>query len=147
MLAAVSVIAVIGLAVSFVIWSGTRTVTEGDYTFSVTKESAVLIEYNGSDTLIEVPGEVNGRPVAEIGEGAFAGNQSIRRVTLPESVAVIGENAFAGCSELRILVSRREEETEVAATAFTGCEQLSAIYTPNSDTTWIPGETGMIHLT
>ncbi len=155
-IAAVSVIAVIGLAVSFVIWSGTRTVTEGDYTFSVTegdytfsvtKESAVLIEYNGSDTLIEVPGEVNGRPVAEIGEGAFAGNQSIQRVTLPESVAVIGENAFAGCSELRILVSRREEETKVAATAFTGCEQLSAIYTPNSDTTWIPGETGMIHLT
>ena len=146
-IAAVSVIAVIGLAVSFVIWSGTRTVTEGDYTFSVTKESAVLIEYNGSDTLIEVPGEVNGRPVAEIGEGAFTGNKSIQRVTLPESVAVIGENAFAGCSELRILVSGREEETEVAATAFTGCEQLSAIYTPNSDTTWIPGETGMIHLT
>lgn len=127
-IAAVSVIAVIGLAVSFVIWSGPRMVTEGDYTFSVTKESAVLIKYNGSDTLIEVPGEVNGRPVAEIGEGAFAGNQSIQRVTLPESVAVIGENAFAGCSELRILASRRDEETEVAATAFTGCEQLSAIY-------------------
>ena len=142
-----SLIAVIGLAVSFVIRSGPRTVTEGDYTFSVTKESAVLIEYNGSYTLIEVPGEVNGRPVAEIGEGAFAGNQSIQRVTLPESVAVIGENAFAGCSELRILVSGREEETEVAATAFTGCEQLSAIYTPNSDTTWISGKTGIIRLT
>ena len=143
----IAAVFVIGLAVSFVIRFGPRTVTEGDYTFSVTKASAVLIEYNGSDTLIEVPGEVNGRPVAEIGEGAFAGNLSIHRVTLPESVAVIGENAFAGCSELRILVSGREEETEVAATAFTGCEQLSAIYTPNSDTTWIPGETGMIHLT
>lgn len=146
-IAAVSVIAVIGLAMSFVIWSGPRTVTEGDYTFSVTKESAVLIEYNGSDTLIEVPGEVNLRPVTEIGEGAFAGNLSIQRVTLPESVAVIGENAFAGCSELRILVSGREEETEVAATAFTGCEQLGAIYTPNSDTTWISGKTGIIRLT
>lgn len=146
-IAAVFVIAVIGLAVSFVIRFGPRMVTEGDYTFSVTKESAVLIKYNGSDTLIEVPGEVNGRPVTEIGEGAFAGNQSIQRVTLPESVAVIGENAFAGCSELRILVSGREEETEVAATAFTGCEQLSAIYTPNSDTTWISGKTGIIRLT
>lgn len=146
-IAAVFVIAVIGLAVSFVIQFGPRTVTEGDYTFSVTKESAVLIKYNGSDTLIEVPGEVNGRPVTEIGEGAFTGNKSIQRVTLPESVAVIGENAFAGCSELRILVSGREEETEVAATAFTGCEQLSAIYTPNSDTTWISGKTGIIRLT
>ena len=143
----IAAVFVIGLAVSFVIRFGPRTVTEGDYTFSVTKASAVLIEYNGSDTLIEVPGEVNGRPVTEIGEGAFAGNLSIHRVTLPESVAVIGKDAFMGCSELRILVSRREEETEVAATAFMGCKQLSAIYTPNSDTTWIPGETGMIHLT
>ena len=135
-IAAVSVIAVIGLAVSFVIWSGTRTVTEGDYTFSVTegdytfsvtKESAVLIKYNGSDTLIEVPGEVNGRPVTEIGEGAFTGNKSIQRVTLPESVAVIGENAFAGCSELMSLVAQREEVTRVADTAFDGCEKLALI--------------------
>ena len=126
-IAAVFVIAVIGLAVSFVIQFGPRMVTEGDYTFSVTKESAVLIEYNGSDTLIEVPGEVNGRPVAEIGEGAFAGNQSIQRVTLPESVAVIGENAFAGCSELMSLVAQREEVTRVADTAFDGCEKLALI--------------------
>lgn len=126
-IAAVFVIAVIGLAVSFVIRSGPRTVTEGDYTFSVTKASAVLIEYNGSDTLIEVPGEVNLRPVTEIGEGAFAGNQSIQRVTLPESVAVIGENAFAGCSELMILVAQREEVTRVADTAFDGCEKLALI--------------------
>ena len=126
-IAAVSVIAVIGLAVSFVIWSGPRMVTEGDYTFSVTRESAVLIEYNGSDTLIEVPGEVNGRPVTEIGEGAFTGNKSIQRVTLPESVAVIGENAFAGCSELMSLVAQREEVTRVADTAFDGCEKLALI--------------------
>ena len=123
----IAAVFVIGLAVSFAIRFGTRTVTEGDYTFSVTKESAVLIEYNGSDTLIEVPGEVNGRPVTEIGEGAFAGNQSIHRVTLPESVAVIGENAFAGCSELMILVAQREEVTRVADTAFDGCEKLALI--------------------
>ena len=54
-----------------------------------------------------IPGYINGLPVVEIGERAFAGCEKITSVTLPDTVEVVGEYAFYG--------SRRLEELRLGA--------------------------------
>ncbi|MDR0683809.1 MAG: leucine-rich repeat domain-containing protein, partial [Spirochaetaceae bacterium] len=39
--------------------------------------------------------------VTGIGEGAFAGCESLSSVTIPDSVTGIGDGAFEGCSGLK----------------------------------------------
>lgn len=41
-----------------------------------------------------------GKSVTAIAEGAFAGNTTIKTISLPESINSIGEGAFAGCTAL-----------------------------------------------
>lgn len=41
-----------------------------------------------------------GKSVTAIAEGAFAGNTTIKTISLPESIVSIGEGAFAGCTAL-----------------------------------------------
>ena len=48
-------------------------------------------------TDIEIADSVEGLPVKEIGENAFSGNKSLKRVLVSENVERIGKNAFNGC--------------------------------------------------
>ena len=57
-----------------------------------------LVEPSGE---VEIPAEIDGRPVVEIGADAFAGNAAITSISIPASVTNIAEGAFAGCSRLR----------------------------------------------
>ena len=60
--------------------------------------SMPLVEPSGE---VEIPAEIDGRPVVEIGADAFAGNAAITSISIPASVTNIAEGAFAGCSRLR----------------------------------------------
>ena len=50
-----------------------------------------------------IPGYINGIPVVEIGERAFAECEKITSVVLPDTVEVVGERAFNGCRSLEEL--------------------------------------------
>ena len=60
---------------------------------------------------LEVPVLIDGRPVVEIGETAFAKCEKITSVVLPDSVESVGTFAFSECSSLRrvVLPSTLEE--------------------------------------
>ena len=51
---------------------------------------------------LEVPVLIDGRPVVEIGETAFAKCEKITSVVLPDSVEVVGEEAFKDLSLIHI---------------------------------------------
>ncbi len=70
----------------------------------ITSEGVKIVGYSGSDTAVEVPPEIDGRPVTAIGENAFAGKTEITSVTVPDSVTTIDEDAFAGCTGLTTIV-------------------------------------------
>ena len=46
------------------------------------------------DTDIKIPGQHLGKPVKEIGDGAFENCESLTSVTIPDSVTSIGYRAF-----------------------------------------------------
>jgi len=66
---------------------------EGDWCVQVSGNSVEITEYNGSDTVIQVPSQILGLPVTGIGIKAFKGKNLIS-VSIPDSVISIGEKAF-----------------------------------------------------
>lgn len=104
----------------------------GDFTYTLTPSGqAVITAYTGKDKAVELPWNIQGHMVVEIGPGAFMGNGSIEQVKLPVGVTVIRENAFRDCARLeKVELSSRLETIEDGA--FLGCEKLMELEIPDS---------------
>lgn len=83
---------------------GTRTF--GDWVCVPAEDGTWQIKnYTAKTRDITVPAELGGKggmkPVTRIGSAAFAGRDTTRSITLPDSVTVIDGNPFDGCTSLR----------------------------------------------
>lgn len=58
-------------------------------------------EHNGA--CLTIPDTHEGLPVSAIGERAFANNEKITEITIPEGISVIGDNAFANCPNVTVV--------------------------------------------
>lgn len=56
--------------------------------------------YQGNDTELVIPAEINGKRVTGIGDSAFSGCSSLTGIELPAGITSIGVNAFSGCRSL-----------------------------------------------
>lgn len=56
--------------------------------------------YQGNDTELVIPAEINGKRVTSIGSYAFDGCSSLTGIELPAGITSIGVNAFSGCRSL-----------------------------------------------
>jgi len=61
------------------------------------KTGTTLISGTGAGALVGVPSGVT-----SIADGAFAGSDTLQRVTLPDSVTSVGEAAFSNCTALAV---------------------------------------------
>ena len=102
---------------------------ENGYRYYITGGNAVIDSYTGDETDVTVPGMLGGAAVSEIGYAAFAGNQTIVSVKLPESVKRINHDAFNGCTALTH-VELPDGIISIQDGAFSGCESLSRIVIP-----------------
>lgn len=135
--------------------------TEGDFTYQLYTDHAVLTAYTGEDAFVSVPEEADGLPVTAI-KGAFAGNTAVQLVDLPKTVTAVsygtgGIGAFENCTALQavsmILTSRVEYHsfrncsalqtatlpqtvTLVGAGAFAACTSLNTLRVYSSDCTF-----------
>lgn len=145
--------------------------TEGDFTYQLYTDHAVLTAYTGEDAFVSVPEEADGLPVTAI-KGAFAGNTAVQLVDLPKTVTAVsygtgGIGAFEDCTALQavsmILTSRVEYHSFrncsalqtatlpqtvalVGAGAFAACTSLNTLRVYSSDCTFgaasaVPAET------
>lgn len=117
--------------------------------------NAVLKDYQGSDTEVQVPDCVDGYKVVRIGdycfarcsfitsvalpdtvknigEGVFSRCSSLTSITLPDSLTMIGEGAFAGCSGLTS-ITLPKDLIEISENAFEGCNLKDVWYTGSRD--------------
>ena len=92
--------------------------SDGVYTFEKTEfQTAVITDYESTDSNITVPEKVLGYPVVGIGSFVFFENSGITEVTLPSTTASIGEYAFAKNSGLTAVTIPQACET-IDSTAF-----------------------------
>ena len=100
-----------------------------DFEYEVIGDHAVITRYTGSGGVVEVPGEIDGKPVGEIGYYAFEAKYGVTAVILPETVNTIGEGAFMDCSGLES-INLPEAVTGIERGAFVSCTSLRELTVP-----------------
>ena len=123
------------------------------------KSIQILGLVSGSKDTVEIPAEIDGLPVTDIGDsafyneshkaknslkkviipdsvvtvgsGAFAYNVSLTEIVLPGSVKTLGANAFEGCTKLS-KAELSEGLESIGDNAFNGCEVLPSVTIPAS---------------
>jgi len=71
-----------------------------DIKFKIANDAVTIYAYVGSSAEVTIPSEIEGYPVESIEVAAFRGCQTIKSITIPESVVTIGKNAFTECEAL-----------------------------------------------
>lgn len=97
-------------------------------------DHAVVADYIGNASLIEIPSEYEGLPVTAVDSKAFEGNVYIEKVIMPDSVTTIENNAFNSCSNLREIIIP-DGFTTIGDYAFNDCSNLREIVIPDGLTT------------
>lgn len=105
---------------------------EGDFEYTVNADGTVtVVSYEGDGTAVVVPEKIAGKTVTVIGEKAFAYEDSITSVKLPDTVTEIGFGAFAQCWAVTS-VNLPENLQTVGDYAFSSCHDLAEINLPAS---------------
>lgn len=127
-------------------------VTAGDYTIEVYEDgTASILEYNGTDTELFVPAELEGHKITgigdkvfmdrgltkvnipegitDIGANAFYDNKNLAEIVLPDSLEIIGGYAFSNTAITSLTVP--ENVTEIDEGAFCGCGSLTEVTLPD----------------
>ncbi len=105
--------------------------TSGDYECSVKNGTATITKYNGLESDITIPSDIDGYSVTAIGNYAFKGCWSLENVTIPDSVISIGSGAFSNCSCL-ISIDIPNSVTSIGNSAFFYCESLNSVTLPKN---------------
>lgn len=74
--------------------------SNGDFTYEVIDDCVVITGYEGIETEITVPAEIDGFSVIKIADGAFKNNTALKSVTVSKGVKDIGTSAFENCTSL-----------------------------------------------
>ena len=133
---------------------------DGDYVYCVDINSAMdenqktvvyLVEYKGDDEIVSVRGSNNlnigsfaGGYEIKIKEGAFVGNETVKRIIVEEGVTAIGKGAFAGCTALETIELPESLKTAYdfcaptvfGETEFSGCTALTEIVYAGNYNEW-----------
>ncbi len=103
--------------------------SEEDYEYLDYLTGVTITQYNGMDMHIEIPDVLGGKRVLQIGENAFANNQWIQSVIIPEGVSELCNGAFNGCSYLTD-ISLPDTLRSIRSNAIYNCPYLKSVYIP-----------------
>ena len=131
---------VILLICMFPVWCFASEETEaeafhsGEWEYLLNEDGTVtLSHWDGEEESLVIPGELDGRQVTVIGDGAFSTCTGLKEVTVPDSVTQIGGSAFYDCSGL-VSVSIPDSVTCIGDHAFCLCTALKDMSIPDSVT-------------
>ncbi len=112
----------------------TYTVGNSTYTYAIKDDNTVEItDYSGTDTEIEIPGEIEGKKVTSIGDSVFSVCSSLKSINIPESVISIGDGVFENCSNLESIKLPQYME-KIGGRSFYNCKSLRSIKIPEGIT-------------
>ena len=103
-----------------------------DFEYKDNSDGGITItKYIGTDTDVIIPEQIDGKTVTVIGQLAFASNDIITSVIMPDSVIIIDTAAFCGCDNLSTVVLSKNLE-RIQDEAFNNSQNLSNITLPDS---------------
>ena len=113
--------------------------TEGKYTdgtlvYYVSGENASVVDYIGTEKVVEIPAKIDGLLVTSIGADAFADVSTIEKIVVPPSVTYIGDFAFSFCTGLKE-IEIPETVTSMGSYVFNHCTSLESCVLPNGMST------------
>ncbi len=85
------------LGLKWALPSEVQAATDEDYEYEIILEKATITKYKGKASEVIIPDTLGGKPVAEIGKGAFFQNTKLKSVIIPDSITSIGDEAFMYC--------------------------------------------------
>ncbi len=88
----------------------------GDFNYKPTPDGSGIIITGGEEGNpdIVIPGEINGKPVTEIGPGAFKDRDDLESIEIPDSVTNIADDAFEGSEDTIIICNPGSKAEEFA---------------------------------
>lgn len=96
-------------------------IAEYEYVNGEIRDGIEITKYNGTDTEIIIPNQIDGIEVTSIGDNAFDGNEKITSVTIPNTVLDVGIEAFANCKNLsNVIFEENSKLDRILVNAFDG---------------------------
>ena len=103
-----------------------------EFEYYIQDDGKVTITYYaGISSEVTVPETLDGYPVVGIGKAAFAYNESLRKVVLPDCIQKIGDGAFRGCTMLEIVQLPKQINEATFFEMFKDCESLITVQIPD----------------
>ena len=99
--------------------------TDSGFTFDIQNDHAVVTEIDQDPQIVEIPRQIEGVPVTELGEYLFSG-KSCQIIRIPSGVRRIGRYGFYNCRNLEQLWFS-SDFTDLGSGAFTGCHRIRSL--------------------
>lgn len=96
--------------------------TDSGFTVDIREDHAVVTEIDGDPQIVEIPGQIDGVPVTELGEYLFSG-KNCQTIRIPSGVKKIGRYGFYNCRNLEEIWFS-SDFTDLGSGAFTGCHRI-----------------------
>ena len=104
----------------------------GDLKYQVKSDNTItIIGFDINKSTVEIPDQIDGKPVTKIGDNAFYDASRIKTIKIPDSVTSIGDNAFYYAKALESVVLPNSL-IEIGNNAFDTCESLKSVTLPSS---------------
>ena len=124
-----SVAALVTLFFFIVLRFDDNTLAKFSYEVNEDGVSATVSGFDGSNSSIDIPEEIDGYKIVAISDHAFANKEKLKKVSIPDSVEVIGKYAFDNCASLKE-VKIGSNVKEIGHYAFYGCRMLKSADLP-----------------
>ena len=82
--------------------------------------------YEGGETEVAIPAEINGYIVQRIENSAFKNNTKIEKVVFPETVETMGNEVFRGCTSLTS-ITIPDSITNISEGFFSRCSSINFV--------------------
>ena len=100
-------------------------ITSGDYEYTVNDdtETITICDYTGTEEVVEIPEEIDGYPVTDIGAQAFS-YKKMKSLSFPDGIRSIGDRAFEYCEIPEVTIPA---DATVGTCAFGYCDTLKRV--------------------
>ncbi len=104
--------------------------TYGELTYEIVDGEVAITDCSLDAVSVDIPTEIDGYPVVQIGKDAFQYCKNLTSITIPEGVTSIGSMAFWQCTALSTITMPKSVK-QVFQWAFNGCHNIQDVYVPD----------------